>query len=78
MGILEDSLDILIDGDELLGLLGKLLLHLIGVEEQVLEVSPVALHLRGHSKDLSDVRKGFGPSLNLRLKGSDEAGGLHG
>jgi len=49
VSIFKNTLDLLINEDELLGLFGKFLLHLIGAQEQVLKVRPVTLHLGGHS-----------------------------
>jgi hypothetical protein len=46
VGVLEDSLDFFVDEDELSSLFWKLFLHFVGAQEQVLKISPIALHLR--------------------------------
>jgi len=55
VGVSQNALHLLVDEHELLGLFGQLLLHLIRAQEQVFQVSPVALDFSGDSKDLSDV-----------------------
>lgn len=77
-GVSKDALHLLIDEDEVLGLFWEFLLHFIGVEEQVLQVGPIPLHISGHSENVGDVTKGLGPVLDLTLEGGDVTRGLHG
>ena len=52
--ILKNDLDFLVNTNELLGLLGKFLLHLLGTNKQVLKERPKSLHLSNDGNDFSD------------------------
>ena len=52
-GVSKDALDLLVNTNELFGFLGQFLLHFLGVDEEVFQELPGALHFTGNENDLS-------------------------
>lgn len=78
VGVGKDLLDISVNTDKLIGLLGELFLDLSGVDEQLLQERPVTLDFTAHHDDLTDGSEGFLPFGALVLEGGKVARREHG
>ena len=76
-GISEDSLDISIDPDELLRLLWQLLLHLSGVDKELLQEGPVPLNLTAEKYDFRNSGQSLLPLDAPIFEGGKVARGKH-
>jgi hypothetical protein len=72
-GVSEDALDLLIDANEFLGLVGEFLLHFFGVNEKILQELPGKLNLTRNEHDFGHGGEGLLPAVAFFLEGGKVA-----